>query len=93
MNRKKDNPVTKAKTVSLNIQIDRGKLTLGDLRFMSSMAGKSGKNKISPESMDRMFALLDRAVIGGIDNIPLDAMPQLMDAFGEAISAETEIKN
>lgn len=76
----------------LKIEVDRSKLTLGDMRFISKMNG-SEKGNTSPESIERMFDMLARVVVGGIDNIPYDALPQVMDAISTALNPETDVKN
>lgn len=76
----------------LNIQVDRTKITLGDLRFISKMSG-GDQGKMSPEVMERMFDMLDRVIVGGIDDIPYDALTHVMEAVSASLNPETEIKN
>lgn len=77
--------------VTLNITVDRSKVTLGDMRFMIKMRSKKDQNGI--EDTERLFDFLERVVVGGIENIPFDALTQVMEAVVSQISPETDIKN
>ena len=79
-------------TQQIQIAVDRSKLTLGDMRFISRLNG-SEKGKTTPETMERMFDMLERVVVGGIEEIPYDALPGVMEAISAALNPETEIKN
>jgi hypothetical protein len=76
--------------VELRLDVDRSKITLGDLRFIAQM---SGNKSMSPETMERMFDMLERVIVGGIEHIPYDALPQVMEAVSSALNPETELKN
>lgn len=71
---------------TLNIQIDRSKITLGDMRFM--IRANANKGSLAVEDMARVFDFLDKVVIGGIEDIPFDATEQVMEAVFSQMSAE-----
>ena len=79
--------------VSLNISIDRSKVTLGDMRFMIRMRSQKEKGEGALEDTERLFDFLDRVVIGGIEHIPFDALAQVMEAVVSQINPESDIKN
>lgn len=72
-----------AAPTKLNIVIDRDAFTFADLKlFAASEAGTANE--------DDVLALLDRCVVGGLDPLPLTAMPQIVEALMQAIG---EIRN
>ena len=86
-----DPQVQEEAPVDLNISIDRSKVTLGDMRFMIRMRSQKGDGAI--EDTERLFDFLERVVIGGIENIPFEALAQVMEAVVSQINPETEVKN
>ena len=85
-----DTPTTPTNEIS--ITVDRAKLTLGDMRFIAKL-NASEKGKATPETMERMFDMLERVIVGGIENIPYDALPAVMESISAALNPETEVKN
>ena len=85
-----DTTAAPTEPVALRIEIDRKKITLGDLRFISKMQGDKNSD---PAPMERMFDMLERVIVGGIEDIPYDALPAVVNALSSALSQENEIKN
>ena len=80
--------------VSLKIEIDRSKITLGDMLFMTEQQDRSERKvETGPESVVRMLRMLDRIVIGGIEDIPYEALEDVMKAVGDSLSNSPKIKN
>lgn len=72
--------------VQLDIQITLDKLTIGDLRIFNALKnGTAGE----PDLVD----LLNRCVIGGVEHLPLSAMPQIAQALSAAIAESSNPKN
>lgn len=83
-------------TKAISIEVDRSKITLGDLRFITKMTGKDNTGKtrtMTPDGIEKMLDMLERVVIGGIEDVPYDALSSVMEAVGAALNPETEIKN
>lgn len=78
--------------VTLNITVDRAKVTLGDMRFMIKTRSKE-KGQTTIEEAERIFDFLERVVVGGIEDIPFDALEQVMEAVFTQINPEADIKN
>lgn len=74
---------------NLSITVDRSKVTLGDMRFMIRMRSQKG----DIEDTERLFDFLERVVVGGIEDIPFDALTQVMEAVVSQINPESDIKN
>lgn len=79
--------------VSLSIAVDRSKVTLGDMRFMIKMRSQKQKGEGALEDTERLFDFLERVVVGGIEDIPFDALTQVMEAVVSQINPESDIKN
>jgi hypothetical protein len=70
----------------LDVEITLNRLTIGDLRIFSALKhGTAGE-------LD-LVDLLDRCVVGGVEHLPLTAMPQIAQALSEAIAASSNAKN
>jgi hypothetical protein len=67
----------------MEIRVDLGKLTFGDVEDMSN--GKL--------SVTQQFALLNRAVVGGIRHLPVSCMGQIKAAMEAAMKGQTDGPN
>lgn len=65
---------------TLNLQIDLDGLTIGDLKVFANL--KSG----TADEL-AMVAMLNRCVVGGVDHLPLKALPQVGEALAKAMQA------
>lgn len=80
--------------VDLKIEIDRSKITLGDMLFMTEMSSKSERGEDTGNgSVLRMLKMLERIIVGGIENIPYDALEDVMKAVGDSLANNPKIKN
>lgn len=76
----------------LSIVVDTTKMTFGDLRFVLRLS-TYGKDNIPPEELPKMLDLLDNVVVGGIDHLPLPALPQIIEALSAAMAEDAARKN
>lgn len=61
----------------IQVKIDTSKLLIGDIRFMNRVTSMPSDD---PEDFERMMQFLDRVVVGGVDQYPMDAIPQIYEA-------------
>lgn len=66
------------------IVVDLSKMTFGDLKRV--LAGGAA-------DAQSLIPLLDRVVVGGIDDIPISDMSKIMDAIQKAIEQASNPKN
>lgn len=74
------------------INIDRSKLTWGDLMLLSSFEGNE-EREISGHELLAMGKLFDHVIVGGVKDLPLDATPDILRALNGALKADAETKN
>lgn len=67
-------------TEKLAITVDISKMVLSDLEILDN-AQVPGK-----ANMKQMLDLLDRVVVGGARSLPLNALPQILEAINKAIT-------
>src|SRR5512134_3471575 len=84
----KANGHAKSKFANIVVRINADELTFGDIRFMNRIE-KMGDD-LNGDDFEKMTAFLDRIVVGGIDQYPISAMPEIMDAISHAIQAQRD---
>ena len=84
----------------VEIKINMKALKFKDLKLLLKYAKNSGKNpgdsseaQISNDDMEKMLSLLDRAVVGGIDEYDLAQLPEIVQALSEAMAQNAARKN
>lgn len=91
---KTEKTATVPESQPLNIQVDRSKITLGDMLFMTSMKSKSERGEDGgSDTVERMLNMLNRIVVGGIEDIPFDALEDVMAAVSASLNPEEKLKN
>lgn len=72
--------------VELHLELDRSKLLITDLTLLS----RARRNAITDEEA---VAFFDRVLIGGVSNIPLDALPDVWKAIFQTVYRSPNAKN
>lgn len=72
-------PKAPAAQPATGITIDRAKLTIGDIRLFSEL-GALGGAAVPAELLGRLLAMLDRLVIGGVEDRAYDELPAIIAA-------------
>jgi hypothetical protein len=70
----------------LEIKVNLDAMTFGDLEM--AMQAESGKVPVK-----ELLPFLNRVVVGGVKDIPLTAMPAIMDALTKALEGMANPKN
>jgi hypothetical protein len=82
-----DKPNDQNEPQELEIRVNLDTMTFGDLEM--ALSAESGEN-VDPREL---LPFLNRVVVGGVKNIPLTAMPQIMDALTKALEGMSNPKN
>lgn len=67
------------------VQIDRSKLTIGDMRLFGQLSISAGN--VSPELLGQMVDMLDRLVVGGASHLPYAELPGVIAAVATQLNA------
>lgn len=74
---------------NIRVKINVGEMSFGDVRFMNKFR-LLGEDDMTPEVFEEMAQFLDRVLDGGVNQYPLKALPQIMEAINKAIMNERE---
>lgn len=76
----------------IQINLDGAKLTWGDLFFLNSFRGQEDRPMSFDETV-KMGMLFDHLVVGGVENVPMEATPDILRAMHKALDERADIKN
>ena len=76
----------------VTVQVDRSKMLIGDIALMARLGEIKGQN-VPTDLLGPMIEMLDRVVVGGVAQRPLDDLANVMRAFGAAMQDAGNPKN
>lgn len=78
----------------IEVIFDENTVTFGDVRLINKWARQGDDNSdLSSEELDKALDMLDRLVVGGIDDLPLSTQPAIYKAMLEAMGQSADEKN
>lgn len=81
-----------APVYDIKIDLDRKKLTWGDVMFLGSFDGDENR-VMSGDELLKMGKLFSHVIVGGVEDLPLDATPDILRALNGALKADAQAKN
>lgn len=87
-----DNAPEEAPKYEIKIDLDRSKLTWGDIMLLGSMEGNENR-QMDGNELIKMGKLFNHVIVGGVEDLPLDATPDILRALNSALKADADAKN